>query len=239
MLRLTTFRRALSLLGFLLVLLAAGATAPALASGGGTGGSHGGEHGEGEHHVLYTGDDDRDGIANWLDPKNGTTPNEAYVCGEIGYHAFNLLLFMGLVAYLARRPMLDTFRQRALGIRKGLTDSARDRDEAHQQHQELVARLNTIEQEVETMQVKAQADAKAEEQSLVRRAEEAAVRIGEQAERTIQDEARRARQALREEAVELAVKLAESTLTSQVATDDQQKLAEDFLASLKGADHGQ
>lgn len=233
MLRLTNLRRALGL-GFLLLIgaLVVGTAAPALAAGGG--GGHGeGEHGEG--HVLYTGDTDRDGVANWLDPKNGTKENEAYVCGEIGWHAFNLLIFIGVIGYMARGPMLDTFRHRALDIRKGLTDSARQRDEAHQRHQELVARLSAIEQEVETMQTRATEEAAAEEASLVARAEEAATRISEQAERSIQDEARRARQALRKEAVELAVQLAETTLTSKVSSDDQQKLASAFLASLKGS----
>ncbi len=236
MLRLTNLRRARALLGSLLVLVVVCATAPALAAGGGKGG----EHGEGGHHELYTGDEDRDGVPNWRDPEHGTVDNtETYVCGELTYHTFNLALFVGFVVYLARRPMLDTFRQRALDIRKGLTDSAQERDEAHQRHQELVARLSAIEQEVDSMQAKAQQDAEAEEASLVRRAEEMAVRISEQAERTIQDEARRARQSLRKEAVELAVQLAESTLTSQVASADQQQLAEQFLASLKESDHGQ
>lgn len=236
MLRITAFRRVPALFGIPLVLLAIGATGPALASGGGGTG----EHGEGEHHVQYTADDDKDGVPNWRDAKTGAVPNEeSYVCGEVGYHAFNLALFLGFIGYLARRPMLDTFRQRSLDIRKGLTDSARDRDEAHQAHQELVARLQAIEQEVDAMQAKAREDAAAEEASLVKRAEDLAGRIGEQAERTIKDEARRARQSLRREAVELAVQLAESTLTSQVATGDQQKLAEECLASVKGADHGQ
>ncbi|MEN0067345.1 MAG: hypothetical protein AAGA48_34765 [Myxococcota bacterium] len=232
MLRLTNLRRALALrLGYLplLALFAFFAAGPALASGGG---GHGDDHGG--HHASYTGDEDRDGIPNWRDPGN-----EAYVCGEVGFHTFNLMLFIGIIVYLARRPMMDTFRDRALDIRKGLTDSARQRDEAHQRHQEFVARLDAIEQEVAGMEAKAKTDAEAEEASLAARAEEAATRIAEQAERSIQDEARRARLALRKDAVELAVQLAETTLQSKVSTDDQQKLATEFLATLKGGDHGQ
>lgn len=220
-------------LGILLVLvhLALGSIVPAVAAGGGGGGGHGGDH----HEVLYMGDDDNDGTPNWRDRRNGAVLNdETYVCGDLGAHAFNLALFVGVVVYLARRPMGDTFRQRALDIRKGLTESARARDEAHQRHQELVARLSAIEQEVEGLEATAKREAEAEEKNLVERAEQAAQRIAEQAERSIQDEARRARHALRKEAVDLAVQLAEQTLSSQVASADQQKLAKEFLASLKG-----
>jgi len=226
-LRITRLRVAPLLLGFLLVLLASQATGPALAAGTGAG------HGE-EAHPLFTEDQDLDGVPNWRDPNS-----DVYVCGEIGYHTFNFALFFGVIAYMARRPLLDTFRERALDIRKGLTESARERDEAHQRHQELVARLSSIEKEVEEMHEKAKVEAAQEEASLERRAEEAAQRIAAQAERTIADEARRARQALRKEAVDLAVQLAETTLTSKVASRDQQKLAEQFLASLKGANDGQ
>lgn len=218
----------------------AGGHAPADAhapAGHGDAGNHGdaGDHGEGHGaHHTYTDDDDHDGVPNWRDPMNGTEPNEdTYVVSSLAWHAFNFTLLMALFFFFVRRPVLDVFRERALGIRKELTDSARQRDEAHQKHQELLARLEKIEGEVRAMEQQAEVEAKREEEKLVERAQREAARLAEQAERNIRDEAARARHALRQEAVELAVKLAEGTLRQGVSHTDQQALARQFLQSIK------
>ncbi|MCB9685389.1 MAG: ATP synthase F0 subunit B [Alphaproteobacteria bacterium] len=200
----------------------------------GEGGEHGGGHGG---HHYYTDDDDHDGIANWMDPMNGSEPNTStYVLKPLGFHIINFLLLIGVAVYFLRRPMADLFRDRALTIRTEITDSARQRDEAHQKHQELVARLAKIEGEITTMRTEADADAKREEEQLIERARREAQRIGEQAERNVRDEVARARTELRREAVELAVQLAESTLRGSVGSADQQSLARAFLASVGESD---
>jgi len=190
----------------------------------------------GKHEVFFTDDDDQDGVPNWRDPKNGSQPNtETYEVMPLVWHFVNFGLLIGGLVYAARQPLLDTFRERALAIRHELTDSARARDEAHQRHQELLARLDKIETEVRGMEQEAEADARREEQKLVDRAQREASRIAEQAERNIRDETARARQELRTEAVRLAVRLAEGTLRTDVKAADQQKLARDFLNSVRQA----
>jgi len=199
------------------------------------------EHAEGGHHVVtYTGDDDHDGVPNWRDPANGSEENkETYVVTSLAWHAFNLTVMIAVIAWFVRRPMLDTFRERALGVRKELTDAARRREEAQRRHQDLITRLDRIEHEVADIESHAEADARREEEKLVERAHREAARIAEQAERNIRDEVQRARTTLRTEAVDLAVRLAEATLKNQVSRADQQILARDFLASLKnGGDVG-
>lgn len=197
---------------------------------------HGGDHGDEHHggHHYYTDDDDGDGVPNWRDSDDGSfdTP-ETYVVSGLVFHAINLAILLGLIGYAIRKPVGDVFRDRARRIRAELTDSARQRDEANQRHQELLARLEKIEGEVDDMAEQAREAASREEASLVERADREAVRIGEQATRSIRDETTRARNVLRREAVELAVKLAEDTLRSKVASEDQRSLAQDFLDSLQ------
>jgi F-type H+-transporting ATPase subunit b len=196
------------------------------AAEGGHGAAEGGDHGGGHHY--YTADDDHDGTANWLD-----SDSDMYQVKALGFHAINLLCLLALIGWFARKPIGDIVRERALGIRKELTDTARARDEAHQRHQELVARLDKLHGEIEEMEAKARAEAANEEQKLVERAEREAQRLGETAERNIRDEATRARLALRRDAVELAVKLAEGILARNVTSSDQQALARDFLQALE------
>jgi F-type H+-transporting ATPase subunit b len=191
-------------------------------------GEHGeaGAHGAG-HHVSYTGDDDHDGTANFMD-----ADSEGYSLGGVGQHLFNLLILAGILVYVARTPVRDALKNRSHDIRKEITEAARARDEARQRHDELSKRLAAFEDEVRRMKADAEADAKADEAKLVARARDEAARIGQTAERNIREEVTRARVALRKEAVDLAVMLAEQTLRGQVQGEDQRRLAADFLASI-------
>lgn len=152
---------------------------------------------------------------------------------KLGWHAFNLALLIGVLIYVARRPVVDALSNRAHDIRRGLTDAARQRDEAQQRHDEIVARLDRFEDEVDEMKAEASVAARHEEERLIERAHTEAARIAETAERNIREEAQKARIALRKEAVGLAVQLAEQTLRSQIQSDDQRRLARQFLASIQ------
>jgi F-type H+-transporting ATPase subunit b len=209
---------------------AGAAHAPAATHASAEGGEHGGGHGG---HHYYTDDDDHDGTPNWMDATTGSEPNtETYVLKSVGLHALNLAVLLAVLGYVARRPFVDFWRDRALGIRKELTDSAEKRDEARRRHQEVMERLSKIEGEVTTMLETATVEAKREEEQLVERARREAARISEQAERNIRDEVVRARASLRQEAVELAVRLAEATLRGTTSDADQQALARAFLKSV-------
>lgn len=198
--------------------------------------SAGGDHGASGHgggHHYYTDDDDHDGVANWMDATNGSEPNtDTYVLKSVGLHAFNLFVVLAVLVYAARRPFLDFWRERALGIRKEITEAAQKREDAQRRQQQIMDRLSKIEGEVTAMMQGAEGDARREEEQLVERARREAVRIGEQAERNVRDEVTRARTALRAEAVDLAVRLAEATLRGSTTDADQQSLARAFLKSV-------
>lgn len=204
------------------------------AHGGGDHGAdaaHGDDHGG--HHYAYTADADGDGTPNWLDSTDGTEPNEHFPLKGIVYHGINLLILAGLLVWFGRRPIADALAARALGIRKELTDSARMRDEAMQRNDGLAKRLDKIEQEIAGMREEAEQDAAKAETALVARAHAEGERIQAAAERSIRDEVQRARAALKRDAVALAVELAENALKEKVTSDHQQRLAREFLDSIK------
>lgn len=209
---------------------------------------HGGEHegdSHGAHHdpgAYYLGDADGDGTPNWMDASwDGETrgtwdilteADDPFVIPEIGFHTLNLAVLLTLLFVFAARPIGDALKNRALAIRKDLVDAARARDEARQKNEELAARLQRFEKELEQMRAQAAQDAKADAELLVARANAEAERIEATAGRSIAEEVRRAKASLRAEAVDLAVKLAEATLSKEVQSDDQRRLARQFLESL-------
>ncbi|MEZ4319356.1 MAG: ATP synthase F0 subunit B [Myxococcota bacterium] len=196
-------------------------------------GAHGDSHEGGHGHYEYTADADGDGTPNWLDTTDGTEKNEHFPLYGILFHAINLLILAGILVWFGRRPISDALANRALAIRKELTDSARLRDEARQRDEELAARLDKIEAEISGMRTEAEQEAAKAEAALVTRAHAEAERIQGAAERSIRDEVQRARAALKRDAVALAVELAEGALKERVNADHQQQLARDFLDSLQ------
>jgi F-type H+-transporting ATPase subunit b len=195
--------------------------------------AEGGGH---EAHVTVTGDDDHDGTANWLD-----SDSEAYSVIRLGSQAISLMIVLGVLFVYARPAIADYVKDRALIGRKLLTDSANARREAQERATGLDSRLSKIEAEIAKIRADAEVEAAGEEARLVERAKEESARIGNVAERKIRDEVHRARIALRTEAVDLAVQLAESNLRGAIGAADQQRLAREFLESLKkdgGGLHG-
>ena len=147
-------------------------------------------------------------------------------------HAWNLTVLLLVLFFAARRPIGDALRGRGLSIRTDLADAARERDEALQRQAELDARLSRFEAEVAAMKDAANSDAGAEHDKLMKRAQDAAERIAETAQRNIRDEVVRAQVALRNDAVDLAVQLAEDALKGNIKADDHRRLARQFLESL-------
>ena len=183
-------------------------------------------------------DDDGDGTPNWRDPEIDGEPNPYRADWAVAFHLFNLILFVGIIVYFARRPVVDGVKNRAVDIRRELTEAARLRDEARQRYEELGARLARFEEEVQALRDEAVVDARQDEANLVARATQEAERIQETAGRNIDEQIQRARTTLRAEAVGLAVHLAERTLREQVQSDDQKRIAREFLDSLSNDQDG-
>ena len=188
----------------------------------------GAAHAEGEAHPTFTDDDDRDGTANWLD-----SDSETYMGTKLGSQIIAFVVVMGILALVARKPIGDFLVDRSATIRKTLTDSAEAKAQAEKQAVAIQSRLGSLEEEISRLKADAEVEAKAEEAKLIERAHEESKRMGQVAERKIRDEVRRAQVALRQDAVDLAVKLAENTLKTSVNSADQQRLAREFLESLK------
>lgn len=188
----------------------------------------------------YTADADCDGTPNWRDAtvnnEDGTrkaTGEDYYVAKDIFFHAFNILILVGLVVFFVRRPLSDFLAARALKIRTEIRDSQEERDQAIRRHEEVEARLGSIEGEIAGIAADAETAAKNQQEQLLLRAQKEAENIAQMAERNIRDEVDRAKDTLRREAIELAVDLAKNTLTEKVSSDDQRRLARDILDTIE------
>ncbi len=166
--------------------------------------------------------------------EHGAAEHEAGVpVQSLGYATGTLLVFLGVLYVFARKPIADALKSRALDIRKGLDEAAKLRADSQARFSDVEAKLVAMDRRIDDMKVEALADTERESQRIQERAVADGARIKETAERTIREEAQAARNALQAEAARLAVALARETLKQNVNREDQERLARDFLATVK------
>lgn len=151
----------------------------------------------------------------------------------IALQAANVVIFLALLVWLARKPVGDALKNRALAVSKQLDEAARLKEEAAAHAADIDAKLLSLGKRVEEMKAEAALEAEKEAKRLDERAHADAARIKETAERTIREEATRARNELRAEAARLSVRLARETLKRSVTPDDQERLAREFLSAVE------
>lgn len=154
---------------------------------------------------------------------------------EIGLHALNLFILLAVLGFLVSSKVRDALRDRALSVRRDIDESEKARNEAKQRFVDVEARLADFDNRLAAMKAEAEENAKAERAVVLARAERDAALIKRTAEHTIQDEVRRARQALREDAVTLSVQIAEQRLKDALQSADHSRLNSEFLGAVNGA----
>ncbi|MCK6529609.1 ATP synthase F0 subunit B [Myxococcota bacterium] len=154
--------------------------------------------------------------------------------GEVGIHAVNFALLIGLLVWAGRRPVGDYLRNRAAAVRGELQDSARVRDDARAKYAEYDRRLAAFDQEIKGLVDRVRAECQVEHDQAMVQARAMADGLVQTTRRAVEEEARRAHYELRREAVDLAVRLAEGVLREGVTADDQRRLADTYLSAVGG-----
>jgi len=154
--------------------------------------------------------------------------------GAIFRHLLNLGILVAILVWALRTPMSDFLRRRQLEVREQLDASARAKGEAESRYQEIENRLGNFQGELHKLMTDVREDAEMERRAIEARAENSSAQLEAATRRTVEEELRRARQALRSEAIDLAVGMAKNELTNQVGEDDQKRLTDRYLDRVQG-----
>jgi F-type H+-transporting ATPase subunit b len=217
------------------------AAAPALAEGDGHDAAaaegHGAEHGEAHGHVPTFHD------VNWyygfLGEKEGIEPGLLWrpkgMPVPFGALALNAAILYFLLFKYGRKPIRDSLHQRKLGIMKGIEDAAKMKAQAEARLAEYQQKLDDVDQEVARIRREMKEAGEAERVRILSEAKERRARMERDARTLIDQELKAARENLLRDTVRAAVKSAETTLTAQIGDADQQRLAQEYLASIKAS----
>jgi F-type H+-transporting ATPase subunit b len=146
------------------------------------------------------------------------------------WHVVNFLLLVGVLVALVRKPARKFFAERRAQIHEDLNGAASLLKRAESRYAEWQRKLVDLDAELERIRAAARERAAAERERILSEARDAAERIQLEARASVDQELRRARGRLREEAADLAAKIATDLLREQVTDRDRERLTDEFIA---------
>ena len=154
---------------------------------------------------------------------------------DLLFSALNFALLIGVLVYFARKPIVDFFADRRRRIQDELKAAADLRTEAETRYAKWQRRLMDLESELAEIRETARERAAAEREHILADAAAGAERIRRDALAAVDQELLRARAQLRREAADLALELASEALRRQVTGADQDRLLDEFVATIERA----
>jgi F-type H+-transporting ATPase subunit b len=145
---------------------------------------------------------------------------------------FGILVF--ILFKFGRKPFQSFLKQRTELIEKTLNEAKEAKELARKALQEVEEKLKVKDQEMEKILSVAKRSGEEERERLSEEGDKLKEKILEQAKVNIEYEVKHAKEALKGEAVELAMELAEKKLKEKITKKEQEKLLEESLMQIGG-----
>lgn len=144
----------------------------------------------------------------------------------------NFAVLIILFVFLFKDSLKKFLVERRATVERELLEAARLKAEAEVKHKEYSARLAQLDQELAQIKADMIAAGKKERDRIIADAEQKASRMRKEAEFMIEQQIKQVRVDLSREASDSAIAAAEELLLRATTTYDQQRLAQEYLASL-------
>jgi F-type H+-transporting ATPase subunit b len=147
---------------------------------------------------------------------------------------FNLALVVGVLVWVARKPLAIFYANRTQTIREQLAEAQAARREAEAKLAEMESRMSRLDDELRGIKEQAEQEAQEEYQRLLSAAERDAEKIIERARQEIEGMTRAAQLELKGQVAELSVQLAEEKIRQEITDEDRNRLFSGFVTKLGG-----
>jgi len=152
---------------------------------------------------------------------------------EMMWQAINLAIVVGLIFYLARKPVIEFFTSRREQIGSDLEVAAELLSQAEARNSEIQRRLADLDSELEGIRESTRERAEDESERILADANKTAERIQTDAVAAVDQELQRAARELRSEAADLALELAAGILKERVTDTDRERLLDEFITRVE------
>jgi F-type H+-transporting ATPase subunit b len=148
------------------------------------------------------------------------------------------ILDVSIIAFFAfkflSKPIAQAMAGRSEAVRTAVEEATAGRREAEARLAAFQAKAAGLEGEIDALRAQAAADMERERALLIGEGRAAAEHVAQHARETIRQEVAKARADLHREAVHIAVQLATANVKAQISAADQQRILDEYAASLEG-----
>lgn len=150
------------------------------------------------------------------------------------WRVINTAALIGVLVYFLKKPMANFFSERRSQIQKDLEDAKEQRDRAERTIAEYEKKIGEMGRELDKMRDELRKAAGVESEKVVSNADRMAATMVESAKLAADQEVRKAKMILKNEAVGVAVELAESLIREKINEDDRKRIVEEYLVKVGG-----
>jgi F-type H+-transporting ATPase subunit b len=144
----------------------------------------------------------------------------------------NVAVFLGLLVYLLKGPVLGAFSARGEAIRKELSEAAQQRQRADRLAIDIQSRLDQIEKDVASIITRARDDGERQKAEIIEAAKGEAEKIVAAARGEVDARVKQARKELTDFAGELAADRAHAMIATSMTDADRRKVFDESVQSL-------
>jgi F-type H+-transporting ATPase subunit b len=155
---------------------------------------------------------------------------------KIWMHSWRVLNFLILAYFLVRllkKPLSNFFQESARVIREQLQGTEQSCQEAEQELQEVENRLEALGQEIEKLQGVIGEHGERERDKIIANGRQTAEQMLEKAKLEAAYSAQQAKDQLRFEVIDEAVRMAAESIRKAIESGDQERLVKEYLQDLK------
>ncbi|MCX7913165.1 MAG: F0F1 ATP synthase subunit B [Thermodesulfovibrionales bacterium] len=148
------------------------------------------------------------------------------------WRILNFAILVFLLVKFAGKPLKNFLKQRSEMIEKSIKDAQEAKEIAKKALEEVEQRLKLKDKEVAEILEVAKTSGEEEQKRLIEDAERLKTKILEQAKANIEHEVKMAKEAIKAEAVEEAIKLSEEKIKNRLTREDHDKILQDSIKLL-------
>ena len=146
----------------------------------------------------------------------------------------NFVILIVALAYFGKKPLASYLAERTATIKKSLGEAREAKELAQKALDEVKDRLKTVDKEVAEMIASSKASGERERAQLIEDGKSLSARILEQAKANIDFEVKRAKDAIRDEAVRTTMDLVEKHISEKLSDKERKSLLEEALVKMEG-----
>ncbi|MBN1656131.1 MAG: ATP synthase F0 subunit B [Deltaproteobacteria bacterium] len=141
----------------------------------------------------------------------------------------NFIALLAILVWLGRKPVREFLSSRRKAMEDGLAEASRMKQQAEAKYREYSERLVKLDEEIEKISDTIMQTAQAEKERIFKEADERATRLQQETTNLIEQQMKQLYSDVMREVVDTAMASAEAVLREKLNSQDQQRLAKDFL----------